>query len=234
VAHRIFALPGAAAGLETDPVDGAVLRSVNVGTPRTVQWYGRSVTSAIWKSPVEGRVRVEGVHVAGDAQADLRVHGGTHKAVYAYAVEDYEWWAAELGTPLAPATFGENLTTAGLVLDRCVVGERWRVGGALLEVSEPRMPCFKLGIRMGDASFVDRFEDARRPGTYLRIVQPGDVGTGDAISVVHRPDHGLTIGELMAAQLVGDETLLARVIDNPDVSPSWAAAAARRLERARQ
>ncbi|HEY7133764.1 MAG TPA: MOSC domain-containing protein [Acidimicrobiia bacterium] len=215
-------------------MDEAVLRSVNVGTPRTVAWHGRSVTSAIWKSPVEGRVRVEGVQVDGDAQADLRVHGGTHKSVYAYAVEDYEWWAAQLGTAFSPATFGENLTTAGLVLDRCVVGERWRVGSALLEVSEPRMPCFKLGIRMGDADFVDRFEEARRPGTYLRIARAGDVGAGDAINVVHRPDHGLTIGELMAAQLDGDERLLARVIDNPDVSPSWAGAAARRLERSRQ
>lgn len=215
-------------------MDGAVLRSVNVGTPKTVEWYGRSVTSAIWKSPVEGRVRVEGVQVDGDVQADLRVHGGTHKAVYAYAVEDYEWWAAELGTPVAPATFGENLTTVGLVLDRCVVGEQWRVGSAVLEVSEPRMPCFKLGIRMGDASFVDRFEEARRPGTYLRIVQPGDVGAGDAISVVHRPAHGLTIGELMASQLTPDAELLARVVDNPDVSPSWIEAAARRLDRARR
>jgi MOSC domain-containing protein YiiM len=154
--------------------------------------------------------------------------------VYSYAAEDYAWWSDALGRTLGPGTFGENLTVAGVDLSGAEIGSRWRVGTALLEVTQPRFPCFKLGIRMGDADFVDRFEEARRPGTYLRIARAGDVGAGDAINVVHRPDHGLTIGELMAAQLDGDERLLARVIDNPDVSPSWAGAAARRLERSRQ
>jgi MOSC domain-containing protein YiiM len=213
-------------------VGAAELRSVNVGATRTVEWAGRSVRTAIWKSPVAGRVRVEGMKVAGDDQADPRVHGGVDKAVYAYALEDYEWWAAALGAPCGPATFGENLTTAGLDPARCVVGERWTVGTAMLEVSEPRMPCFKLGIRMADANFVERFEDARRPGTYLRILGDGDVGAGDAIRVVHRPDHGLTIAEMMTAELTGDPALLTRIVENPDVSASWAQRSERRLRRA--
>ncbi len=170
--------------------------SVNVGRSRTVEWAGRKVRTAIWKDPVEGRVAVRGVQVEGDVQADRRVHGGPTKAVYAYAREDYEWWEAELGEALAPGTFGENLTVTGLDLGACLVGERWRVGSALLEVSEPRSPCFKLGIRMGDAGFVDRFEQAARWGTYLRIIEEGEVVAGDEIEVVDRPDTDLTVDGL--------------------------------------
>src|SRR4029079_17647984 len=132
-----------------------VVVSVNVGLPRTVEWFGRQVTTAIWKEPVADAVAVRGVNLAGDDQADRRVHGGVDKAVYAYATEDYEWWAKQLGTALAPGTFGENLTVAGVHLGSRVVGEQWRVGTARLEVAQPRLPCFKLGIRMGDASFVE-------------------------------------------------------------------------------
>lgn len=126
--------------------------SVNVGTPRTVEWRGQVVTSAIWKQPVDGGVRIEGVNLVGDDQADRRVHGGSDKAIYAYSVEDYAWWAATTG-PLAPATFGENLTTAGVELNACHIGDRWHVGSAVLEVAQPRRPCFKLGIRMDDDGF---------------------------------------------------------------------------------
>jgi MOSC domain-containing protein YiiM len=164
--------------------------SVNVGEQRDVEWFGRTVRTAIWKSPVDGRIAVRGVNLAGDDQADRRVHGGPDKAVYAYAVEDYAWWA-EQGEDVGPGVFGENLTTEGVDLSGAVLGQRWRVGSVVLEVAQPREPCFKLGIRMGRASFRDDFAAAERPGAYLRIVEEGDVGAGDAIEV--QPADGPTI-----------------------------------------
>src|SRR3954453_22201438 len=131
--------------------------SVNVGRPRTVGTGRRAVSTSIWKSPVEGRVAVRGVNVDGDDQADRSVHGGPDKAGYADASEEIREWEAELGRGLGPAPFGENLTTAGLDVSGALVGERWRVGTAVLEVVQPRLPCFKLGLRMGDRSFVGRF-----------------------------------------------------------------------------
>jgi MOSC domain-containing protein YiiM len=200
---------------------GANLVSVNVGMPRTVEHGGRTVTTAIWKSPVTGRIDVRGVNLDGDGQADRSVHGGVDKAVYAYAQEDYDWWGVELGTEaLEPGTFGENLTVVGIDLNATEVGERWRVGAALLEVSEPRFPCFKLGIRMGDARFLKRFAAARRPGTYLRIVEEGSVAAGGPIEVVDRPGHGVTIG-LFAAAYLGDSGLLDELLAADALSVTW-------------
>jgi MOSC domain-containing protein YiiM len=158
--------------------------SVNVGLPRVVEWHGRQVETAIWKEPVDGRIPVRGVNVDGDGQADLRVHGGRDKAVYSYAIEDYEWWSEQLGRELEPGTFGENLTVSGIDLSEVGIGSRWRVGTAVLDITQPRFPCFKLGIRMGDAAFVKQFERAARFGAYFRIVEEGDVGAGDEIEVV--------------------------------------------------
>ena len=142
--------------------------------------------SAIGKAPVEGRVRVAGVNVEGDDQADRRVHGGPDKAVYAYAAEDAAFWAGELGRELAPGAFGENLTTEGLDVSGAVVGERWRIGTVELEVCQPRLPCAKLALRMGEPTMVKRFAQASRPGAYLRIVAEGELGAGDAIEVARR------------------------------------------------
>jgi MOSC domain-containing protein YiiM len=208
-----------------------MIESVNVGAPRAVSWAGRKVRTGIWKAPVEGRIAVAGVNLDGDGQADLRVHGGPDKAVYAYAVEDYDWWSAELGEPLAPATFGENLTTRGIDLTSSVVGEVWAVGSARLTVTQPRLPCFKLGIRMGDAAFVQRFDDARRHGTYLRIVQEGDVGTGDTVTLVSRPDHGFTSSAIAAVYESRDHAGLERLVTTPGVPESWRDWAFGRLER---
>jgi MOSC domain-containing protein YiiM len=208
------------------------LVSVNVGRPRQVDWHGRSVTSAIWKHPVDGRVRVAGVNADGDDQADRRVHGGPTKAVYAYAADDYRWWESELGAPLGPGTFGENLTAAGVDLASAVVGETWRVGTTTFRVTEPRIPCFKLGMRMGDAAFVDRFADAGRPGTYCAIQQPGEVGAGDTINLLHRPDHGVTVGTVERAYH-GRSELLPLLIDLEDLSEGWRDWARRRLSRDR-
>jgi MOSC domain-containing protein YiiM len=205
--------------------------SVNVGRPRTVEWFGRQVTTAIFKEPAAGRVRVAGINLEGDDQADRRVHGGSDKAVYAYAIEDYRWWTHELDQPMSPGTFGENLTTEGLDLTSTVVGERWQIGATQLEASAPRLPCFKLGIRMGDAAFVDRFSRAGRYGTYLRIVAEGDVGADDPIAVVHRPDHGLRVVDIARAYETGDEDLIRRLTEIPDVPADWVEWAHRQLER---
>jgi MOSC domain-containing protein YiiM len=184
------------------------LVSVNVGRPRQVAVRrGRPLMSAIGKEPVEGRVRVTGEAVDGDAQADRRVHGGPDKAVYAYAVEDTAWWAAELGRPLGPGMFGENLTVEGMDVSGARIGERWRIGAVELEVAQPRFPCAKLGIRFGDPRMVKRFGEAGRPGAYLRIVAPGEIGAGDRVEMVDRPAHDVTVAFVSRAVLL-DETLL--------------------------
>jgi MOSC domain-containing protein YiiM len=207
----------------------AQLVSVNVGRPRTVDWRGRQVTSAIWKEPVDGPVTIEGVNLAGDDQADRRVHGGPDKAVYAYAVEDYNWWATDIGA-LTAGTFGENLTTLGLDLNACFIGDRWRVGSTILEVAQPREPCFKLGIRMGDDQFPGKFAAAGRPGVYLRIITAGVVTSGDTIEVVPA-----ALPAVRISSLVGDgipEAVLRHAAEDPRVPPGWRRAAARALGRA--
>ena len=205
--------------------------SVNVGRPRTVDWHGRKVRSGIWKEPVDGPVEVRGVNLTGDDQADRRVHGGAHKAVYAYGADDYRWWSEKLGVELGPGTFGENLTVEGYDLRTAEVGERWRVGTCVLEVSEPRSPCFKLGMRMGTADFVELFDVVGRYGTYLRIVAEGTVAAGDEVEVVSRPEERLTVVELAEATHTDDAGLLARVAAHPAVAERWAEAARRRLGR---
>ena len=140
---------------------GKVL-SVNVGLPREFEYNGRPARSAIWKSPVAGRVAARGVNLAGDDQADRRAHGGPDKAVYAYAVEDLGWWAQQIGRPLPYGELGENLTTEGIEVSGALVGERWAIGTTVLEVSEPRVPCWRLGVRMNDKLFPRRFTGTLR------------------------------------------------------------------------
>jgi|SRR5947209_3737941 len=194
------------------------LLSVNVGTPvRLVTPKGREVRTAIWKQPVEGRVAVRGVNLEGDRQADLSVHGGPDKAVYSYAREDTGWWEERLGRELGAGAFGENLTVEGVDVTGAVIGERWAVGSAVLEVSQPRFPCFKLGLRFDDARMLRRFGDARRPGAYLRIVSEGALAAGDAIEVVHRPSHGVTIATVNEAVL-HDDALLPGLLDAPELA----------------
>src|SRR4051812_18166886 len=170
--------------------------SVNVGGVREFDYHGRPAKSAVWKSPVAGRIAARGVNLAGDDQADRKAHGGPDKVVYAYAVEDVRWWELEIGRSLAYGEFGENLTTEGTEVNDALVGERWQIGTTVLEVSEPRIPCWRLGVRMNNKMFPRRFTEAFWPGTYLRIVVEGDVGAGDEIGVVERPDHDLTIRDV--------------------------------------
>jgi MOSC domain-containing protein YiiM len=194
--------------------------SVNVGRARPIPYRGKQVMTGIFKEPVRGPVAARGTSLEGDVQANPKVHGGFDKAIYAYAREDYEWWEEELSEPLEAGTFGENLTTAGLDLNEAMVGERWRVGSAVLEVSEPRFPCFKLGHRMGTQRFVKRFGDARRPGTYLRIVEEGELEAGDRIAVIARPDHGVTIG-LFAEIYLGDRSRAEDLLAADRISNEW-------------
>jgi MOSC domain-containing protein YiiM len=156
---------------------------VNVGLPREATWGHETFTTAIVKAPVAGSRRIEGVNIAGDDQADRTVHGGPSKAVYAYSIEDYAWWSAQLERELPPGTFGENLTLEGVDPSALPIGERWRIGTALLEVSEPRIPCFKLAWRMQSPTFPKRFGQAMRFGTYFRIIEEGEVEAGSAMTL---------------------------------------------------
>jgi MOSC domain-containing protein YiiM len=200
-------------------VEGRLL-AVNVGAVRQIELAGQARTTAIWKLPVSGRVAVRGVNLAGDDQADRRAHGGPDKAVYAYAREDYAWWERQLDRTLDPGMFGENLTTEGIDLTDALVGERWRVGSAVLQVTSPRVPCWKLGARMGDPRFPARFAAAGRPGAYLAILEQGALGAGDRIQVIHRPGHGVTVG-LVAASYHRDHRLAASILAAPELAEAW-------------
>ena len=195
----------------------ARLVSVNVGRPRQISTRrGQPMHSAIFKEPVEGRVRVEGVNLAGDDQADRTVHGGPEKAVYAYAREDIDWWENIHGD-LANGCFGENLTTQGVEISGAIIGERWKVGSVVLEVCQPRLPCFKLGIRFGDGRMVKAFAKASRPGAYLRIIEAGELGVGDDVTILSRPEHGVTLA-MCSDAVLKDRSLAAQVLAAPQLS----------------
>jgi MOSC domain-containing protein YiiM len=189
------------------------------------------VQSGIFKLPARGRVAVGREGLEGDVQADRRVHGGPDQAVYAYAREDIDWWERELGRELDDGAFGENLTLRGVAASAALVGERWRAGGALLEVAAPRIPCGKLAARMGDRRFVKRFAEAGRPGAYLRVIEPGDVGAGDPVEVVSRPDHGVDVVVAFRG-LMGDEALFPRLLDAPQLAERARTWAERKVARA--
>lgn len=165
-----------------------------------------------------------------DDQADRQAHGGPDKAIYAYADEDRRWWEIDLGRSIDVGGFGENLSTEGIDLTEALVGERWRVGTTLLEVSEPRMPCWRLNLRMAEPRFVKLFGAAGRPGTYLRIVEEGDIGAGDVIEIVATPDHALTVGEV-ARIFHHDRQAAGQLLAVNDLSEAWIAWAQRTLDR---
>jgi MOSC domain-containing protein YiiM len=170
------------------------LVAVNVGRPAPLRIGDRVVRSGIVKGPAAGPVAVGSSGLAGDEQADRVNHGGPYKAAYAYAREDAAWWEEQIGRPLGPGAFGENLTLAGVDVTGARIGERWRIGSAEFEVSGPRVPCSKLGARMGDQRFPQRFVVAGRPGAYLAVIAPGTLEAGDRVAVVDRPDHDVTVG----------------------------------------
>jgi MOSC domain-containing protein YiiM len=172
--------------------------SLNTGLPRDVVWHNRIVTTGIFKQPVEGRVAVRTLNLDGDRQADLTVHGGVHKAVYCYAVEHYSFWHDALpGHELPMASFGENFTTAGLAEDSVHLGDRFAIGSAEVVVSQPRLPCYKLGVRFQSDDMVKRFLDSGRTGFYVAVAREGDVGAGDEIKVLSRDVNAVPVAEIV-------------------------------------
>lgn len=198
--------------------------SVNVGRPRELTWQGRAVTTSIFKAPVEGRVAVRRLNLDGDEQSDLTVHGGVDKAVYAYPSEHYAPWAEELpGVALPWGAFGENLTVEGLLEQDLRIGDRLRAGTAELAVTQPRMPCYKLGVRFDRLDMVKRFLASGRSGFYLRVLREGEVEPGAPITLLARAAGALSVAEIAALYGAddGDPALLARASVEAGLPDDW-------------
>lgn len=173
------------------------LLSVNVSLPRKVAYMGRPITTGIFKEPVEGRVMVRRLNLDGDRQADLSVHGGPDKAVYAYPAEHYDYWRGELPDMELPwGMFGENLTTEGLLEDQVNIGDRFRIGSTVLMVTQPRMPCYKLAVKFGRNDIIKRFLWSSRSGFYFSVLEESEVGAGDAIELISRDDNNVTVADI--------------------------------------
>ncbi|MBI3566047.1 MAG: MOSC domain-containing protein, partial [Elusimicrobia bacterium] len=199
------------------------LVSVNVSLGRTVRWKGRDVETGIFKEPVEGPVRVGRMNLEGDRQSDLRVHGGEYKAVYAYSADDYGRWRRELGRALPFGAFGENLTIEGLLEEEVCVGDRFRIGTAVLEAVQPRFPCFKLGLKFEDDSIVERFLDGGRWGVYFRVVDEGVLRAGDEVAPVRRDPARFPVPEMLrlASSKTPSAEALERALAAESLPPSW-------------
>ncbi|SCL70016.1 MOSC domain-containing protein [Micromonospora chersina] len=205
------------------------LAAVNLGVVTEAEWAGDpSGRSGIDKRPVDGRVDIRFAGVAGDFIGERAHHGGPDQAVYAYAEEDAGWWAGELGRALRPGAFGENLTTWAVDVTGAVIGERWAVGSALLEVTKPRTPCTTFAGFWGMPDLIKRFTVRGAPGAYLRVLREGEVGAGDPVEVVDRPAHGVTIGEVFRATTL-EPDLLPRLLDVPELPESLREKVRRRL-----
>lgn len=208
------------------------LLAVNVGRPRPVPYRGGVVSTGIYKEPVAGPVWVRWLNLDGDGQADLKVHGGEHKAVYAYPFEHYAFWSRELRrNDLGYGQFGENLTVEGLLEEQVHIGDVYRIGAALLQVSQPRSPCFKLGVRMGDAAFVARFADVNYTGFYLRVLEEGRVQAGDAIARVEQAKDSISVRDAFRLRhgSGGTRAEYGHAAQIGALTPSWRAAFEKRL-----
>ncbi|HSC45657.1 MAG TPA: MOSC domain-containing protein [Candidatus Acidoferrum sp.] len=213
--------------------------SLNVGMPRESLWHGRPVTTGIFKAPVAGRVALRKLNLDGDAQADLSVHGGEYKAVYCYPLEHYGYWEKELpGHELPVGVFGENFTTQGLLESSVNLGDTFGIGTAEVVVTQPRMPCYKLGLRFGSDDMVKRFLASGRTGFYLAVTREGEVGAGDEIKPLSRDENAVPVSEitrLYVAKSYGpaEATLLNRVMKVDALPDSWKDYLSERLHRAK-
>ena len=198
--------------------------SLNVGLPREVSWRGKLVTTGIFKEPVKGPVMLRTLNLEGDRQADLTVHGGVSKAVYAYPSEHYAYWRTELpGVDLPWGMFGENFTTEGLLEEAVYIGDRFGVGAAEVMVTEPRMPCFKLGIKFGRADIIKRFLASRRTGFYFAVVREGLVGAGDSVKLIGREQADISVADITRLYSFerDDIKVLRRAIEVNALPQSW-------------
>jgi MOSC domain-containing protein YiiM len=213
------------------------LISLNTGLPRDVTWHGRTVTTGIFKRPVEGRVALRALNLDGDRQADLTVHGGAYKAVYCYPIEHYDFWRRSLPEQeLSMAAFGENFTTSGLGEDTVHLGDRFSVGSAEVVVTQPRLPCYKLGIRFQSDRMVKRFLASGRTGFYVSVSREGDVCAGDDISLLSRDTDAVPVSEvtrLYIANTFGDDDIASarRAMRVPALPESWKEYFRERLEQ---
>jgi len=209
--------------------------SVNVGLPRSVSWRRREVTTGIFKEPVEGRVPLHRLNLDGDRQADLAVHGGAAKAVYAYPLEHYAFWREQLGAELTFGAFGENLTVEGLPLEEEIaVGDRFRIGTAELVVTQPRVPCYKLGLRFGRADIPKRFLASRRSGYYLAVEAEGEVGAEDRVETLARHPARISVAEItrVYASDRDDVATIERLVALDALPEDWRRYFAKRLAAA--
>jgi MOSC domain-containing protein YiiM len=198
--------------------------SVNVGLPREIQWRRETVKTSIFKAPVSGRVTVRLLNLEGDQQSDLTVHGGVDKAVYAYPSEHYAFWREELpGGALPWGAFGENLTTEGLLEGTVHIGDRLRIGSADFTVSQPRVPCYKLGVRFDRPDMVKRFLLSGRPGFYLRVSREGEVGAGDAVTLTAHDAAAVSVADIFDLYTAdaADQDLLRRASELPALPDGW-------------
>ena len=200
------------------------LISVNVGLPREISAGGKTVRTSIWKYPVQSRVHVSTLNLDGDQQSDLSVHGGVDKAVYLYPSEHYSYWRTQLADVDLPwGAFGENFSSEGIFEDQVKVGDRLRVGSAEFMVTQPRMPCFKLGIRFNRRDMVKRFLESKRSGFYLAVIREGEVEQGDAIEFIEKQESGVTITDIVNLYTVDshNQKLLRRATEVPALPQGW-------------
>jgi len=205
--------------------------TVSVASPKDIEFDSKTTSTSIFKTPVDGEVFADFENLQGDRQADLGVHGGRDKALYVYSFDYYAQWAQEFGrTELEPAQFGENLTVTGCLDEDVVIGSRFGIGSVEVVVTQPRIPCFKQGIRMGDADFPNRFWATGRLGFYVRVEQTGLLERGDEIELLDTPSHGITVRELWRTVTTKNSPEARRALDHlPDLDDGWL----RRLRRAR-
>ena len=200
------------------------LISVNVGLPREIVYKGRSITTGIFKEPVVGRIPARRLNLDGDRQADLTVHGGAEKAVYVYPSEHYAYWRDELpDMQFAWGKFGENFTSEGLLEDEVHIGDRFRIGAALFQVTQPRMPCYKLAAKFQRDDILKRFLRSLRTGFYFSVIEEGDVGTDDAIELVSRDAAGVTVTDITRLYISKgkDHDMLRRAVQIEALPASW-------------